>query len=234
MLRTISILLTLFGLGLGIAENVEVVIPEDSVLLTELNASLAFRHPEEILSTTRRMGDKTLEIKALFSAYATLDEATALLCDFGNYSNWALTHINDRLDGSQFMLLFHNIRLIPPTLGLLDVEFSIDLPFFRKQRFQSIAMRNVPGRIGPAITARTTDGEADAISRIRAFLRAFPHEDRVWVYTKSEIQLSSRILYEAFPEKIVMRETGERIRRILDSFYNETSRRRSLASGDRE
>lgn len=177
--------------------------------------------------TVERLGNRTIQIRLLISADADYATAKKIFAAHREYREWALKNINLRADGSSYYVKFLGCDPMPD--GNLFFPMRIDLPIFGKDVIAHIAVTTEEVQKGFAVHAKTTgDDNPKTVGTIDGYLYFFPapkEKRRLYGELRGNLQFVSSFLYEALPEKLLIRETSERLQTLLENYREREMRR---------
>jgi hypothetical protein len=170
--------------------------------------------------TVERIGNRTIQIRLIISAEAEYAYAKKILSEHRRYREWALRNINVKANGSSYFVKFLGCDPLPS--GVLVFPIRIDLPLFGRDMTAYISIRTENVQGGFAVHAKTTtDEHPQNLGNLDGYLYFFqaPKEKRrVFGELRGNLQLTNGLLYEALPERLLIRETSERIQTLLENY----------------
>ena len=181
----------------------------------------ALRGRGDVLTrTVKRIGNRTIEVSLLISADADYESAKKIFGAHKQYREWALKNINVRSDGSSYVVKFMGCDPLPN--GDLFFPLRVDLPIFGRDLDANIGVRTESVEGGFAVHAKTTmDNHPKSVGTVDGYLFFFPapkEPRRLFGELVGHITLKSAFLYEALPERLLVRETSERIQTLLENY----------------
>lgn len=208
----------------------ELPTPTDAETLTYLKAKLGTRK-DAVERSVRRLADLTLEVDSALVFPGDFSTFKKVAPDFSHWRDWTLHDINlpPPADG-EYLLQIHDIVEKEP--GTVSAIFSFNLPLMRNHRARSLQMKVSQNPGAFLIEGETIPAEKSAVKRAKAFLKAFPAKDlpgHVWVQFKALVVFKNWFLFQALPDKVVLRELGDRLGYIAQNYQREEQR---LKSGD--
>jgi|688.fasta_scaffold1250164_1 hypothetical protein len=115
-------------------------------------------------------------------------------------------------------------------------EFSFDGPFMFPSRYYwkyrfcdrfHHRCRNLSGSLskifGPCESPITIPTQDSAVEDLKGTIHLFrnpKNPNQVWGYFQVSVVLTHWLVYESIPERLLYRETGDRIRIILENYQN--------------
>jgi hypothetical protein len=179
----------------------------------------------------RRLGNKTIELESYAALEGDFSLAPAILSDVDHY-DWALEKINERSDGSKYFIRFLSLvvdKHLPQML--VSCSFGVDLPMmhYKGKRQFKVTVTNQPEVY--TIRADTVAQENTVINTAAVILKVFPAEGQpghLWIYINGHMEVGPWLLYEALPERVMNRQSAERISTLLESYQREEERVRQL------
>jgi hypothetical protein len=216
--------LAFFGTGAALASAL--VLPPDAEILATLKNRLGGEQ-ETVQREVKRTPNRTIEITNFILAEMDPKLAPAILADYRHY-DWVLTDINRRPTGGTYFALLLGLSVEPQTPDPLIVKFAFDLPLFNKPHEAPFKMETHTDRGVFTLNAEAMD-TSGTFTHAEVALKLFPapRSGYSYLFVKGEAQLRSWVLYEALPEKLLNRESGERVRIILDNYLREETARRA-------
>lgn len=181
---------------------------------------------------TRVPPDK-VDLEVFVSGEIDTEAATKVFFEPKLYEKWALANLNVRSDGEPYRLKLTELSPIDEEGKRLKSHFDLTIPLLTTSFTRMFTV--VPTRSENVTTVNAiADAVADSfLEAAKIVLKIFPAPDsksRAWVYMKGSIVLRSWIAYSALPDKMVERETGPRLHRILDNYFKEESRVKATAT----
>jgi len=219
--RTAWLLCLFFSLPL-LAET----FPSDDEIKVLLRKNLAGQG-DYLRREMKRMGNKTIRLEAFASLEGDLKTARKVLTEYPHYKNWALHNINVKPNGSIYFLKINDVAGTLPPASMLTFSFSLDLPVFKHAGNRSFFVREIVGGAPLTMQLETENDPESVVESCKGIMKAFPAEDatgRIWLYVAGAVVIRPWILYEALPEKLINRESGERIQTILNNYQREEDR----------
>ena len=170
--------------------------------------------------TVERIGNRTIQIRLLISADADYASAKKIFSAHREYREWALRNINVKSNGSSYFVKFLGCDPLPS--GVLAFPIRVDLPIFGRDLTAYIGVTTEKVQGGFAVHAKTTTNEhRQNLGTIDGYLYFFPapkEKRRVYGELRGNLQFMHTLLYEALPEKLLVRETSERIQTLIDNY----------------
>jgi hypothetical protein len=108
--------------------------------------------------------------------------------------------------------------------GVLTLPYKVNVPFFSRQRIRAFRMTSNTKDPGVSIFGEAILSENSPVKFTKGYMRVFPAEnskETLWILVKALVQFRGWFLYEALPEKLLLREMGDRIRRFTDNYVAE-------------
>jgi len=204
-----------------------VPIPPDADLLPRLEKDLRGQR-QTMIREVRRLGNRTLELELTAAIEADFEIVREVFSQVPSYPSWVLEGINDRPSGGKFFFQVLSLEADPKIPSVLHAKFLVDLPLLkhRSRRAFRFDIRSGPQSFTQAIEALPL--EEGLIETAEGVLKIFPAArapDLVWVYFRGMAVLRSWLLYEALPERILKKETGERLEILLANYRKVEQRR---------
>jgi len=185
--------------------------------------------------TVERIGDNTIQIRILISADADYPSAKRIFGTHRLYREWALKNINVRSNGSSYLVKF--LGCDPMENGVLTFPIRVDLPVFGRDLTAYIGVTTEEVQKGFVVHAKTTNDKppgnptAQALGTIDGYLYLFPSPKdpkRLFGELLGNLQFSNAFLYQALPERLLMRETSERIQTLLENYRDREMQRQRI------
>jgi len=214
--------------------------PTDAEIRAKVKAKLQAKqdHTERTLT---RIGDRTLQLEVFIATPGNLKMATEIFKDWQHYSDWALKGINQRPTGGEYYMQILGMNVSPKDKTILQLNLFLNFPVFTKklEREFRMTVEEVNGVL--TVDAEAVKDNESVIGASSGFLKIFQADgttNQLWVYVSGLAQLKNWLLYEALPEKLLTRESGDRIQIVMDNYIQEEDRRlnatvKSLATSDR-
>jgi hypothetical protein len=186
---------------------------------------------EQFQRKVRRVGDRTVEFEAMLTLEADRDYFKEISRDFGTFQDWVLRNINVRPSGGNYYSKIRELKPFPNDPSLLHLMVAMELPLWkaiieRDFKFQTSEKGNVFELRGD-----TVPHETSVIEKATGILTMVPHPTHpssfVAIQLRATVKIRNWLLYEALPERILQRESGERIQIVLDNYHSEEERRRN-------
>lgn len=177
----------------------------------------------------KRIGNKTILFDSFVSMEADTKLFPAILNDIQNYSQWALKNINTRPNGGNYYIKVLDLKPEPGNTHALRNFISVDLPLF-KHNLQAL-VKIYPEETPNVYTVKMemAPDERSILVGAKAIMKAFPAENRQnykWIFVRAQVLLRHWLLYEALPDKLLKKESGERVQIVLDNYADEEERRK--------
>lgn len=205
-------------------------IPSDESLLAELGAKFSKKSSESYECSVKRIGNLTISLEIAASSEGDFSTAQKIYQDFSQYRNWVLRDINKRPDGGAYYLQLKDLTQSLEKPEVLIGNFVFDLPMFKREMVRQFQMKSETNKNSLLITAQSLTSPESMIGSGEGFLKVFPSpvkKHSLWYYLKGTIQLRNWLLYEALPDKILARESKERVQQLLDNYLFEEDRRKN-------
>lgn len=180
--------------------------------------------------TISRVGNKTIEFEAFISTEADETLLPPILSDFKNYPNWAIKNINQKPSGGNYYVKLKDVKSDPKDDSIIHGLISIDLPVFHSQLVGFFKLSSENKAPVYTLRAKMVPATNSILESATAVLKAFPAENRPgykWLYVRADIFLKNWLLYEALPDKLLRKESGERVQIVLDNYSDEEERLKS-------
>jgi len=207
-------------------------VSSETEIYQKLNSELSKKNGDYLKRTVRRLGKKTIELEGFAAINGTLEVFSKVAGDLKGYRNWALTGINQKPTGGMYLLKILDLRQSPTIHNQIIAKFGLSFPGIQHTFERAFTINNFRTTQSTTVTCENTAGHHSLLSSLNGFITAFPapqQSERLWVYFKGRAQITSWLLYEALPEKLLSTESSERIQTVLDNYGNEEVRK--LTSG---
>lgn len=212
----------------------EFKLPTDAEILASMKTVFAGK-TEHINRAVHRRGNKTLEVDSFVALNGDFNLFKKISADFADWRNWALVEINTPQPGqSDYLLQLHDLNLKPNKM--VSAKYSFNLPFFSKLRGRSFKTTVTNDAKSFTLIGETLLNENSAVKMANAYMKAFPAEGKpgvIWVNVKAVVVFTNGFFYEALPEKIVLREVGDRLQYLVQNYQEEEARRKGGPASQR-
>lgn len=208
--------------------------PTDEEILAKLKLKLGDK-AEYTERNLRRIGNRTLELEVFVAGEGSYETATQVFSDWSHFADWALKNINRRADGGTYYMKINGLSVSATDNSVLEINSFLDLPMIKKEVKQKFRMKTEKPTKGVfTLSGEVILDEKSLLDTAGGYLKIFPVEGkstRLWVYIRGEAKLKSWVIYEALPERLLTRESGERIQIVMDNYLTEEDRlKAALAS----
>jgi hypothetical protein len=201
-------------------ENFE--IPTDSQALQILKEAL-YGKSDHVDKQVARLGNRTVEVQSCIAMPGDIALFRKISPQYSHWRNWLLQDINLPPEGeSDYIIQFQDAAETEP--GVVTASYKISLPFFSRQRIRAFKMTSNVKDPGYSLLGEAILSENSPVKFTKAYMKVFPAEGmkgHLWVLIKGIVQFRGWFLYEALPEKILLREAGDRLKRIIDNYHRE-------------
>jgi hypothetical protein len=204
------------------AAEVALQVPPDDQIYQVLKATLKGQG-DLLRKKVKRLGNKTIELEVFISAEADTHAAANILANFERFPIWALRGINERPSGKSYHLKILGATWNKP-LSILTVRVAFDLPFFHHRGEREFRVETISQKEIFTLKTQTLPAEDAMITFAQGLMKVFPAEGekgRAWIYFKGQATLRYWLLYEAFPETMVGRETADRVQTLINNYQRE-------------
>ncbi len=177
----------------------------------------------------RRIGDRTIEVEGFIAMEGDIALAHQILSEPKAFSRWILPGINQRPSGGGYFVKVMALNLAPGSPNTLVTDLRFDLPLFKKDISCYMDVKTEMKGKNLWFTATVHSMKGTYIEHFEAMIQFFPKAGgQMWVYALGQVKFKSWLLYEALPDRLLTRETGERLQIVIDNYLNEENYRRSL------
>jgi hypothetical protein len=180
-----------------------------------------------------RVGKNTVEFEAFISLEADSKLYKKILGDFKNYPQWAIKNINNKPSGGTYYIKIKELKVSPADPNLLIGIIFIDLPIMRHNFIGEFKLSSEETPKSYTVIGKMISGPQSILESADGMMKIFPAENKPsyrWIYVRSNVVLRNWLLYEAMPEKLLKRESGDRIQIVLDNYLDEEDRLKSSQS----
>ena len=200
---------------------------------SKLKSELSHKSGDFLKRTVRRLGNNTIELEGFASISGSLPVFSRVAGDLPGYRNWALEGINQKPTGGNYHLKILDLRTVSNPPNRLLAKFGLTFPGIHHTFERAFTINNFSNPQSSTVTCESVPTSHSLLSSLVGFITAFPdpkHQERLWVYFKGKAQLTSWILYQALPEKLLSTESSQRIQTVLDNYGNEEVRKLTAES----
>ena len=185
--------------------------------------------------TVKRLGDKTLELESFANIDADYDTFWNITKEFQNWNDWVLKDINKKPEGGEYyakILRFENVPNLPQQLKIF---LLLDFPVYKKSlvaHMDLLATRTeghftLQGKLAP----KNIEEAIIPRCEVTGIFFETDNPNRIQAYIKGWMVLKPWVLYQALPKKLLTKEAGNRVRRVIDNYMElEISRERAALS----
>ncbi len=204
----------------------KVDIPPDAQILEQLQKNLQ-NEPDGIKRTVKRMGNRTIEFDIFLNVDGRFPYAEKILSHFQEFNRWLLPGINVDPEGKNYY--FQVLGLNPIKPEVIHGNFFFNLPLFKKamsRDFQALT-QSTPTSFLLTAEALPDPDENSVVKTAKGYLKAYPspnNGERLWLAVNAKVELNSSLLYHLLPHKVLLRESGERLRIVMKNYVAEEDR----------
>lgn len=212
----------------------KIEIPSNDKILTLLRAKVGTKVDNYYERSVKRVGDKTVAVEIFASSEGDYKYAPKIFGDFPKYREWILHNINKRPSGGTYYLQMKDLVVKPGEPDIIVGNFVVDLPVFKKDMFRRFRAKSSQDKESFLVTVESVPLPDSVIGSGDGFMKVFPAPNngtRLWYYLRGEVKIRNWLLYEALPDKLLARESGERVQQLLDNYLAQEDR---LKSADRK
>lgn len=196
--------------------------PQQAFSILEKNLSL--KKGDYFKRTIKRAGNQTIELEGFASINGTLEAFYHIAQDVPSYRKWVLPGLNQKPQGGNYLLQILDLKASPSNPRLLTAVFGLSFPGIKQTLHKTFLITPEKNSNHVTVSCQNMESKDLLLNSLVGFISAFPdpkNKERLWVYFKGLAQLRSWILYQALPEKLLVRESSERIQTVLDNFSSE-------------
>jgi hypothetical protein len=214
----------LFFLLLGVSPLwATVVVPSDEEFLSSLSPTLSGKTDFFDRRVKRISHTNSIEVTCEAAFPGELALTKKIVPEYDQWREWLLTDINLPEPGaSDYIFQFHDIVKRDPTT--ITTVFSFNIPFFHKHRQRSFDVFRFESEKSVWLTAETQLSTGSAVKKAHAYLKILSPsttQKLLWVSVKATIEFRNAFLYLALPDKVLLREVGERLRMVAENYRRE-------------
>lgn len=173
-----------------------------------------------------RRGNKTIEVECYVEVPGQLKEFERVARDLPGWREWAFTDINQPAEGDgDYLLQLLDAPSLEP--GKITALYYFNLIFFKKDRTRTfnVSAQTLPGSV--LLRGESILSTSSALKSATVTAQAFPakaKKDVLWIFVRGRVEFRSGFFYEALPERILLRELGDRLTKIASNFKRENDR----------
>lgn len=220
----------LLSLFLSLAHALTVPLPPEAEVQKRLAAHLEGKGDFQDRAF-RRIGERTLEFQGFISTEADYALLKTVLKEPAEYHRWLTPNINKRPSGGDYLIKLQSFHLAPEATQTLLAKLLFDLPVFKKEIDCYMDVKTEEKGANFWLTATVDSNRPGTyIEGFQTVIQVFPKgPGRVWLYAIGHVKFKNWLLYEALPDRLLTRETGERLQIVIDNYLAEESLRRQSA-----
>ncbi len=176
----------------------------------------------------RRIGNRTVEFEGFISTEADFSLVKEIFNDIPHYPRWILPHINQRPSGDSYFIKLNDLVSGPNSSTSLIATLGFELPLFKREIpcHLNFKTENRGNSFWLTINA-DPNIKSKYIESFSSIIQVFQKgEGHVWIYAIGNVQFRNWLLYEALPDRMLTRETGERLQIVIDNYLAEENFRR--------
>lgn len=196
-----------------------------------LETHLSHKKGDYFKRTVRRVGNQTIELEGFSSLSGRLENFYSVAKDIPHYRQWALTGLNKKPAGGEYLLQILDLRVDPQKSNVLHALFGLRFPGIHQDLRRSFLIIPTQQPRSVTVSCQSLDAPDLVLSSLVGYITAFsaPKDpERLWVYFKGVAKIRSWILYQALPERLLTQESSERIQTVLDNFSQEEVKQYAL------
>lgn len=205
-------------------------VPAEDPILAKLRPILK-NQGDFVQRQVKRIGNLTLSMESFISTEGDLEYARRIFSDPATYPKWALTNINVKTSGGSYFVKIVDLVPDPKDPQQLTGIFFADLPVVKVEMKKVFRVFSENDKGSITVHLESASDDKSELGRTHGELKIYPAEGepgRLWMYANTSVVLKHWLLYEALPEKLLNRESGERLQTIVDNYQREESRLRSV------
>jgi hypothetical protein len=208
-------------------------LPSPDTIFPKVQAVLKDQQTDFFQHTVRRMGNKKITLEAFVSMEAEWSLIKLISKQILEYPKWTFPHINERGDGDKFYIQFTSITNDPNNPNNIDIEITLALPglkipIHRSFQFEPVFPKDPNVFAVKATVLESKDSPVQDMFGYVYFFKNPKNPSRVWAYSDISVVLTHWLVYESLPERLLQRETGDRIRILMENYQSfENSKRES-------
>lgn len=205
-------------------------VTPNSQVLSILDRELSTKTGDYFKRTVRRAGNQTIELEGFASLSGTIDNYYRVVKDVPGYRKWILAGVNQKPSGGDYLLQVLDLKPTP-NFNVLQAEFGLHFPGIKQRVYRSFKVLPERSSESVVVTCESLEANDLLLKSMTGFVSAFSdpkNKERLWVYFKGFARLRSWLLYQALPDKLLVRESSERIRTVLDNVGAEEVKQYSL------
>ena len=203
-------------------------LPSDSAFLEKAKDILGDRF-HYVQQRVNRLGSKTIELEAYLSAQADLELGKDIFSDYGGLAKWILPGVNERPTGGTYYMHFLGIVWDPKISNQITTKLAFTLPFFTQELERSFVLARTPSKECFNLEVESLPSDSSLIERVTGGFKlcGIPKQkQRAWGYVRGAAVFRSWFIYEAISDRVLKKEAGERILKIIENYQTEENRRR--------
>jgi hypothetical protein len=227
-LRTYQLALGGMLLGSGLL-SAKVPIMSDKAVFAILKNRLAGQG-DYAKRNVRRLGNKTIELEGYVSTEGDFAEVPSILSEIARYPAWAMDNINKSPSGADYHLHVNGLKADAKE-SLLTFLYTLKLPVFEHTGQLTVRLTPEKNKDVFTLNIEMPVDEKSIIQKSETTIKIYPAEkdlNRLWIYILGQTAFKSWIIYEGLPERLVSRESGERLQIIVANYLKEEDRAREL------
>lgn len=208
-------------------------VPTDAEVLVTLEKTLAGKS-EYFDSQVKRLGKtkkNTLEVDCTIALKGDLSLFKKIVSDYPDWREWLLADFNLPEPGaSDYTFQFHDI--VAKDASTIVTVFSFNLPFFGKHRSRAFNVTQASSSKSFSLLAETQLNETSVVKFAKGYLKTVQPSapaQTLWIAVKAVVEFRNSFIYEVLPDKVVLREVGDRLKTISENYKREEVRLRSSA-----
>lgn len=207
--------------------------PSSDELLPKVKKQLAGKG-DMAIREIERLGNKTIQMEAFVSTDGNYDMAKKIFPNFAAYPDWTIKDINKNSSGKTYVIQIQGMKWDPKD-AMMEILYDLALPVYRYKggaRKYKVTEVKDEKTLCIEVNAGSMKDAFIETSKGRFYVWPAPGErDRLWFYFRGYVTIGPWLIYEALPEQVVKKESGERVQTLLQNYQKEESRLYGLQAG---
>ncbi len=171
------------------------------------------------------MGNRKISLEAFISMEADWNILKRISQKVSDFPIWALPNINNRGSGETFYIQITGMKADPFNPNNIDLQLVLALPALKIPIGRTFHFDFPPTEDKNIFSMKITtlqaeDSPVENLSGYFHFFRNPQNPTRIWVYLDISVILTHWLVYESLPERLLSRESGERIRILIENYQS--------------